>query len=30
MQTAIYVGVPAALESFRTAERAIAEVNGDG
>jgi 4-carboxymuconolactone decarboxylase len=30
MQTAVYVGVPAALESFRTAERAIAEVNGDG
>jgi 4-carboxymuconolactone decarboxylase len=30
MQTAIYVGVPAALESFRTAERVIAEVNGDG
>jgi 4-carboxymuconolactone decarboxylase len=30
LQTAVYVGVPAALESFRTAERAIAEVNGDG
>jgi 4-carboxymuconolactone decarboxylase len=30
MQTAIYVGVPAALESFRTAERVIGEVNGDG
>jgi 4-carboxymuconolactone decarboxylase len=26
MQTAIYVGVPAALESFRIAERVIGEV----
>ncbi|MGW1674741.1 carboxymuconolactone decarboxylase family protein [Streptomyces sp. NPDC002324] len=29
LQTAIYVGVPAALESFRVAEQVIGEVNGD-
>ncbi|MEU6228027.1 4-carboxymuconolactone decarboxylase [Streptomyces sp. NPDC047042] len=29
LQTAIYVGVPAALESFRVAEQMINEVNGD-
>ena len=29
LQTAIYVGVPAALESFRVAERVIEEVTGD-
>ncbi|MFC4468649.1 carboxymuconolactone decarboxylase family protein [Streptomyces xiangluensis] len=29
LQTAVYVGVPAALESFRVAERVIEEVNGD-
>ena len=29
LQTAIYVGVPAALESFRVAEQVINEVNGD-
>ncbi|MDQ1042387.1 carboxymuconolactone decarboxylase family protein [Streptomyces sp. V4I2] len=29
LQTAIYVGVPAALESFRVAERVIGEVKGD-
>ena len=28
MQTAIYVGVPAALESFRVAERVLREVDG--
>jgi 4-carboxymuconolactone decarboxylase len=28
LQTAIYVGVPAALESFRVAEQAIADVKG--
>jgi 4-carboxymuconolactone decarboxylase len=26
MQTAIYVGVPAALESFRVAERVLGEI----
>ncbi|NLU71877.1 4-carboxymuconolactone decarboxylase [Streptomyces sp. HNM0575] len=30
LQTAVYVGVPASLESFRVAERVINEVNGDG
>jgi 4-carboxymuconolactone decarboxylase len=30
MQTAVYVGVPAALEAFRTAERVIGEVNDHG
>jgi 4-carboxymuconolactone decarboxylase len=29
LQAAIYVGVPAALESFRVAERVIGEVTGD-
>lgn len=29
MQTAIYVGVPAALESFRVAERVLKELRGD-
>jgi 4-carboxymuconolactone decarboxylase len=29
MQTAIYCGVPAALESFRIAEATIREVNGN-
>lgn len=29
LQTAIYVGVPAALESFRVAEQVIREVKGD-
>ncbi|MFF9036044.1 carboxymuconolactone decarboxylase family protein [Streptomyces sp. NPDC014892] len=29
LQTAIYVGVPAALESFRVAEQVIGEVDGD-
>jgi 4-carboxymuconolactone decarboxylase len=29
MQTAIYVGVPAALESFRVAERVLKELHGD-
>jgi len=29
LQTAIYVGVPAALESFRVAERVLREVDGD-
>ncbi|MER5226145.1 carboxymuconolactone decarboxylase family protein [Streptomyces flaveus] len=29
LQTAVYVGVPAALESFRVAERVIEEVKGD-
>jgi 4-carboxymuconolactone decarboxylase len=29
LQAAIYVGVPAALESFRVAERVIGEVGGD-
>ncbi|MGW0948152.1 carboxymuconolactone decarboxylase family protein [Streptomyces sp. NPDC002623] len=29
LQTAIYVGVPAALESFRVAEQVIREVDGD-
>ena len=28
LQTAIYVGVPAALESFRVAERVLREVDG--
>jgi 4-carboxymuconolactone decarboxylase len=28
LQTAIYVGVPAALESFRIAEKVIAEHTG--
>lgn len=28
LQTAIYVGVPAALESFRVAEKVIAEQRG--
>ncbi|WP_255447666.1 hypothetical protein [Schumannella sp. 10F1B-5-1] len=28
-QTAIYVGVPAALESFRVAEKVITEMRGD-
>jgi 4-carboxymuconolactone decarboxylase len=30
LQTAIYVGVPAALESFRVAERVLSEVDGHG
>jgi len=30
LQTAIYVGVPAALESFRIAEATIAEVRANG
>lgn len=30
LQTAIYAGVPASLESFRVAERVINEVKGDG
>ncbi|WP_460854463.1 carboxymuconolactone decarboxylase family protein [Nocardiopsis coralliicola] len=30
LQTAVYVGVPAALESFRVAEAALREVRGDG
>ncbi|GGN33883.1 4-carboxymuconolactone decarboxylase [Streptomyces fuscichromogenes] len=29
LQTAVYVGVPAALESFRVAEQVIGEVKGD-
>ncbi|MEQ4304650.1 4-carboxymuconolactone decarboxylase [Plantactinospora sp. B6F1] len=29
MQAAIYVGVPAALESFRVAERVLKELRGD-
>jgi 4-carboxymuconolactone decarboxylase len=29
LQTAIYVGVPAALESFRVAEKVLREVDGD-
>ena len=29
LQAAVYVGVPAALESFRVAERVIGEVKGD-
>ncbi|SFK77165.1 carboxymuconolactone decarboxylase family protein [Geodermatophilus ruber] len=29
LQTAIYVGVPAALESFRIAERALAELDAE-
>jgi 4-carboxymuconolactone decarboxylase len=29
LQTAIYAGVPAALESFRVAEQVIREVNGE-
>jgi 4-carboxymuconolactone decarboxylase len=29
LQTAVYVGFPAALESFRVAERALHEVEGD-
>ncbi len=29
LQCAVYVGVPAALESFRVAERVIEEVKGD-
>lgn len=29
LQSAVYVGVPAALESFRVAERVLAEVRGD-
>ncbi len=29
LQTAIYVGVPAALESFRIAEKVLKEVDGD-
>jgi 4-carboxymuconolactone decarboxylase len=29
MQSAVYVGVPAALESFRIAERALADYEGD-
>ena len=28
LQTAVYVGVPAALESFRVAERVISEMDG--
>ncbi|MEU3269433.1 4-carboxymuconolactone decarboxylase [Saccharomonospora sp. NPDC006951] len=30
LQTAIYVGVPAALESFRIAERVLTELDQDG
>lgn len=30
LQTAIYVGVPAALESFRVAEKVLQEVRSDG
>ncbi|HEV7625168.1 MAG TPA: 4-carboxymuconolactone decarboxylase [Streptomyces sp.] len=30
LQTAIYVGVPAALESFRVAEKVLLEVRSDG
>lgn len=30
LQTAVYAGVPASLESFRVAERVINEVNGNG
>jgi 4-carboxymuconolactone decarboxylase len=30
LQTAIYCGVPAALESFRVAERVLAEVDSEG
>ena len=30
MQTAIYVGVPAALESFRVAEKVLKELGQDG
>jgi 4-carboxymuconolactone decarboxylase len=30
LQTAVYVGVPAALESFRVAEKVLAEVRADG
>jgi 4-carboxymuconolactone decarboxylase len=29
LQTAIYVGVPAALESFRVAERVLTDLRGD-
>ncbi|HJE61671.1 MAG TPA: carboxymuconolactone decarboxylase family protein [Nocardiopsis listeri] len=29
LQTAVYVGVPAALESFRVAEKVLREVRGD-
>lgn len=30
LQTAVYVGAPAALESFRVAERVLEELRGDG
>jgi len=30
LQSAIYVGVPAALESFRVAEKTLKEIHGDG
>ncbi|MFY1671360.1 4-carboxymuconolactone decarboxylase [Plantactinospora sp. WMMB334] len=30
MQAAVYVGVPAALESFRVAERILTELRGEG
>ncbi|QPP09353.1 4-carboxymuconolactone decarboxylase [Streptomyces bathyalis] len=30
LQTAVYVGVPAALESFRVAEKVLQEVRSDG
>jgi 4-carboxymuconolactone decarboxylase len=30
LQTAIYCGVPAALESFRVAEKVLAEIDHDG
>lgn len=30
LQTAIYCGVPAALESFRVAERVLAEIDAEG
>jgi len=30
LQAAIYCGLPAALDAFRTAEKALAETSGDG